>query len=120
MRIASVVLVLLLSVVLFGCASRGGFSPQSWKFPIDGKVSSISRADLAAAITSANADLIYGVHVIDRNNVRVDIGDNINEVVDYDERGRSYVKSLRGGPLYVPIRRVGGKWESGHAVIAPD
>jgi len=113
----SSVALLISCMTLCGCASRSGFSPQSWKFPIDGRVNSISREDLVAAIAAANADRIYSVHVIDRNNVRVDISDDIHDVGNYDERGRYYVERLHGNPMYVDIRRAGGKWERGDAVI---
>jgi hypothetical protein len=72
---------------------------------------------LAAAIAAANADRIYGAHIIDRNHVRVDISDDIHDVGDYDERGRYYVKRLHGDPMYVDVRRARGKWEGGDAVI---
>jgi hypothetical protein len=118
MRRLNASLALLIScIAVCGCASKGGFPPASWKFPIDGRVSSISRSDLSAAIAAADADRIYGVHVISRNHVRVDISDDIHDVGDYDESGRYYIKRLRGHPMYVDIRRVGGKWESGGAVI---
>jgi len=111
-------LALLISgMTFFGCASRGGFSPQSWKFPIDGKVSSISRADLAAAIAAADATRVYAVHVISRNRVRVDIGDDLHEVGNYDENGRYYIKRFHGDPMYVIVTRRGNQWESGGAII---
>jgi hypothetical protein len=104
-------------IALCGCASKGGFPPQSWKFPIDGRVSSISRADLAAAIAAAEADRIWAVHVIDRNHVRVDISDDIHDVGNYDERGRYYLQRFYGDPMYVTVKRTRGKWESRGATI---
>ena len=118
MRPLSVSLTLLITgVTLFGCATRGGFSPQSGKFPVDGKISSISRPDLAAAVAAAAADRIWAVHVIDRNHVRADISDDIHDVGNYDERGRYYVERLHGNPMYVVVTRTGGKWERGDAII---
>jgi len=108
---------LLIGMTLLGCANRGGFSAQSWKFPVDGKVSSISRGDLAAAIAAANADRIWAVHVINRDHVRVDISDDIHDVGNYDERGRYYVERLHSAPMYVDVTRRGAKWESDGAVI---
>lgn len=108
---------LITTVALFGCASRGGFPLASWRFPIDGDVHSISRPDLAAAIAEADADRIWGVHIINRNHVRVDIGDDVHEVGNYDERGRYYTERIHGGPMYVIVTRVGGKWERGGAII---
>src|SRR6267378_4134083 len=108
-RLYSVVAVLISSITLFGCASRSGFSPQSWQFPIDGKVSSTSHADLAAAIAAANADRIYAVHVISPNRVRVDISDDLHEVGNFDKKGRYYVERLHGDLMYVIVTRVGGK-----------
>ena len=116
-RLNSCVALLISCIALCGCTSRGGFPPDSWKFPIDGRVSSITRADLAAALAAANADRIFGVHVISRYHVRVDISDDIHDVGDYDEKGRYYVKRFHGDPMYVDIKRVGAKWESGGAVI---
>jgi len=102
---------------LLACVSRPGVSAGSRNWPVDGKVSSISRADLAAAIAAANADRVYGVHVIDRNHVRVDISDDVHDVGNYDERGRYYVERFHGNPMYVTVTRKSGKWESGDAVI---
>ena len=116
-RVNSSVALLISFIALCGCTSKGGFPPQSWKFPIDGRVSSITRADLAAAIAAASADRIYGVHVISRNHVRVDISDDIHDVGDYDETGRYYVKRFHGDPMYADVRRVAGKWENTGAVI---
>jgi len=114
-RLYSVVAVLISGVTLFGCANRSGFSPQSWQFPIDGKVGSISHADLAAAIVAA--DRIYAVHVISLHRVRVDISDDLHKVGNYYEKGRYYVEEFHGDPTYVVVTRVGGKWESGGAII---
>src|SRR6266536_6224645 len=108
-RLYPVVAVLISSSTLFGCANRSGFSPQSWQFPIDGKVSSISHAGLAAAIAAANADRIYAVHVISPRRVRVDISDDLHKVGNYDEKGRYYVEEFHGDPMYVVVTRVGGK-----------
>jgi hypothetical protein len=83
---------LISSVALFGCASRAGAPPESWRFPIEGNVSSISRADLAAAIAAANATRVYRVHVINPNRVRVDISDDLHVVGNYDERGRYFTE----------------------------
>ncbi|PYL31319.1 MAG: hypothetical protein DMF39_03245 [Verrucomicrobia bacterium] len=116
-RLYPVVVLLINSITLFGCASRSGFSPQSWQFPIDGKVSSISHVDLAAAIAAANAGPIYAVHIVSPNRVRVDISDDLHKVGNYDEKGRYYVKEFHGNPMYVVVTRVGGKWESGGAII---
>ena len=99
-------------MALLGCAGRGGFSPESWKFPVDGKVSSISRADLAAAIAAAEADRIWAVHVLDRNHVRVDISDDVHDVGEYEERGRYFLRRFHGDPMYVTVTRTNGKWES--------
>jgi hypothetical protein len=105
------------AMVLFGCASKGGFSPDSWKFPVDGKVSSISHSDLAAAIAAANSDRIWGVHVIDRNHVQVDLSDGVNDVGDYDERGRYFVRRFHGDPMRTIVTRVGGEWERGGTML---
>ncbi len=113
----SSVALLISGITLVGCASRGGFSPESWRFPVDGKVSAISRAELAAAIAATQADRIWAVHVIDRNHVRVDISDDIHDVGNYDERGRYYVERLHGNPMYVVVTRASGKWERGDAII---
>lgn len=104
-------------MTVFGCASKGGFSPQSWKFPVDGKVSSITHAELAAAIAAANPERIWAVHVIDRNHVRVDISDDVHKVGNYDEGGRYYTEHIHGEPMYVIVTRIGGKWERGGAYI---
>ena len=106
-------LVSLISCMSFlACASRPGVPTQSGNFPVDGRVSSISHADLAAAIAAANADHIYAVHVIDRNHVRVDISDDLHEVGNYDKRGRHYSERFHGEPMNVLVTRAGGKWES--------
>jgi hypothetical protein len=107
---------LITTAALFGCASRGGFPPDSWRFPIDGDVHSISRSDLAAAIAEANADRIWRVHVIDRNHVRVDISDDWHEGPDYEHLGHSV--RFHGEPMYVIVTRVHGRWESGGAVVS--
>ena len=118
MRILSPSVALLIGgMTLSGCASKGGFSPDSWKFPVDGKVSSISHADLAAAIAAANTDRIWGVHVIDRNHVQVDLSDDMAAVGDYDERGRYFVRRFHGDPMRVIVTRVGGKWKSGGTMV---
>src|SRR5438067_274937 len=116
-RLYSVVVLLISSITLFGCASSSGFSPQRGSFPIDGKVSSISHADLAAAIAAANAYRIYAVHVISPHRVRVDISDDLHKVGNYDEKGRYYIEEFHGDPMHVVVTRVGGKWESGGAII---
>lgn len=108
------VVLLLGGVTLCGCASKG-FSPESWKFPIDGKVTSISRAGLGEAIAAANADRIWRVHIIDRNHVRVDISDDWHRGPDYEHLGRSV--RFHGEPAYVIVTRVAGKWESGGATV---
>jgi hypothetical protein len=113
----SLIGLLVTSVTLFGCAHDSGFSPQSWKFPIDGNVSSISRTDLAAAIAAANSKRIYGVHVIDRNHVKVDISDDLHKVGNYDERGHYYVQRIHGDPMYVMVTRRHGKWEDDGAIV---
>jgi len=115
--LTSFVALLVGGMTLCGCASKGGFSPQSWKFPIDGKVGSISRSDLGAAIAAANSDRIYGVHVIDRNHVRVDLSDDVHDVGDYDEKGRYFLRRFHGDPMRVIVTRVDGKWESGGIMV---
>lgn len=115
--LSSFVALLFGAMTLCGCASEGGFSPKSWKFPIDGKVSSISRADLGAAIAAANSDRIYGVHVIDRNHVQVDLSDDVHDVGDYDERGRYFLRRFHGDPMRTIVTRVGGKWERGGTMV---
>jgi hypothetical protein len=97
--------------------SEGGFSPESWQFPIDGKVSDISRADLAAAIAAAHAKRVYAVHVISRDRVRVDVSDDLHEVGDYDEKGRYFLRRFHGNPMYVIVTRVHGQWQGGDAII---
>jgi len=116
-RLYSAVALLISSITLFGCATRSGFSPTSWAFPIEGKVSSISRTDLAAAIAAANSPRVYRVHVINRNRVRVDISDDLHEVGDYDEKGRYFLRRFHGNPMYVIVTRVRGRWEGGDAII---
>ena len=116
-RLYSAIGMLMSSVTLFGCAHNSGFSPQSWKFPVDGKVSSLSYADLAAAIAAADADRVYGVHVIDRNHVKVDISDDFHKVGNYDEKGRYYIERIHGDPMYVMVTRRPRKWERDGAII---
>ncbi|MEY2507989.1 MAG: hypothetical protein QOH01_2318 [Verrucomicrobiota bacterium] len=113
----SFVALLIAGMTLFGCVSEQGFSPQSWKFPIDGKVSSISRADLGTAVAAADSKRIYGVHVIDRNHVKVDISDDLHKVGHYDERGRYYIQRIHGDPMYVMVTRRHGKWDQGDGAI---
>ena len=111
------VTLLISGIALCGCANRGGFSPESWKFPVDGKVSSLSRSDLETAVAAANAKRIWAVHVIDRNHVRVDISDDLAEVGNYDERGRYYIQRFHGNPMYVIVTRIHGKWNAGGAIL---
>src|ERR1700676_2449471 len=85
LRLYSSVALLISSIASFGCASRPGAPAGSWGFPVEGNVSSISRADLAAAVAAANATRVYRVHVINRNRVRVDISDDLHEVGNYDK-----------------------------------
>jgi hypothetical protein len=113
----SFVALLMGGMTLCGCASEGGWSPQSWKFPVDGKVGSISHADLAAAIAAANTDRIWGVHVIDRNHVQVDLSDDVHDVGDYDENGKYFVRRFHGDPMRTIVTRVDGKWESGGIMV---
>jgi hypothetical protein len=111
------VALLISSVTLCGCAGRPAASSASWDFSVEGNVSSVSRADLAAAIAAADAARVYRVHVINRNRVRVDISDDLHEVGDYDEKGRHFVERFHGEPMYVIVTRAGGKWECGGAII---
>jgi hypothetical protein len=115
--LTSFVALLISGMTLLGCASSGGFSPQSWKFPVDGKVDSISRADLAAAIAAADAKRVYAVHVIHRNRVHVDISDDIHDVGEWDERGRYILRRYHGDPMYTIVKRVHGKWENSGGII---
>jgi hypothetical protein len=117
MRLLNSSVAFLVGVALFGCASKGGFSPDSWKFPVDGKVSSISHSDLATAIAAANADRIWGVHVIDRNHVQVDLSDDVAEVGDYDENGKYFVRRFHGDPMRAIVTRVHGKCERGGTLL---
>src|SRR4051794_19295611 len=93
-------------LALFGCAGKGGFPPDSWKFAVDGKVSSISHSDLAAAIAAANTDRIWAVHVIDRNHVQVDLSDDVAVVGDYDENGKYFKRRFHGDPMRTIVARV--------------
>jgi hypothetical protein len=61
---------------------------------------------------AANATRVYRVRVINRNRVRVDISDDLHEVGDYDEKRRYFLRRFHGEPMYVIVKRVGGKWES--------
>src|SRR5256885_10318129 len=92
---------LALLITLCDCASRPGASASAWNFPVEGNVSSISRADLAVAIDAANATRVYRVHVINRNRVRVDISDGLHEMGDYDEKCRYFLLRVHAEPAYV-------------------
>ena len=105
-------------MILFGCASTSSSSPGSWNFPVEGNVSSISHADLAAAIVAADATRIYRVRVMSRDRIRVDVSDGMHTVGDYDERGRHFLHRFRGEPDYVIVTRIAGKWESGGIVVS--
>jgi hypothetical protein len=116
-RLYSSLAAIISTVALFGCASSAGVSARSWDFPVEGSVSSISHVDLGAAIAAANATRVYRVRVINRDRVRVDISDDLHEVGDYDEKGRYFLRRIHGDPMYVIVTRIGGKWESGGAII---
>jgi|SRR6516164_11634194 len=105
-RLCSLLAVIISSVVAFGCVSTSPISARSWDFRVQGNDSAISQADLAAAITAADAKRIYRVQVVSRNHVRVDVSDGLHNVGDYDEKGRYFVRRFHGEPDYVIVSLV--------------
>jgi hypothetical protein len=103
------------SVLVFAmssCAGSDTASPRDWHFAVEGRLASVSAADIADVVAAMDEEKIYRVRVINHNTVEVDT-----------KPERFTIVPLHGAPpevhsvSYTVVRRVHGVWKADEHVI---
>jgi hypothetical protein len=98
-------LVLSIALAASGC-SIARSTPERWNFAVEGKLNSVSAADIAAVVAAMGDSQIYRVRVISRYRVEVDTSPDQYQVVR-----RAGDAPETHSVHYRTVERIRGHWE---------
>jgi len=102
----------LLGFAAFGCAASSSTSPRDWHFAVEGRLESVSAADIAAVVAAMTPRKIYRLRVISHDRIEADTSPERYTVIR--RRGdKPEVHSVQ----YTAVTRVRGVWTAGEFFV---
>jgi hypothetical protein len=101
-----------LAVAAYGCATSSSTSPRDWHFAVEGRLESVSAADIVAVVDAMAPRKIYRLRVISHDRIEADTSPErytvIRRIGDKPE-----VHSV----AYTAVTRVRGVWTAGELFV---
>jgi hypothetical protein len=95
-----------------GCASPHDSSGRRWDFAIEGRLDSVTAADIAAVVAAMGDKKIYRLRIINRDRVEVDTSPERYQVIR-----RAGDAPETHSVQYTVVKRVHGVWKTGEMAI---